>query len=79
MATIQLQESVYASLAAKAQAEGLSLEAFLEKLAATQATENGTLPRLSGEEFERLLDAEARTDSTYQGSYPRTDLYLDHD
>jgi hypothetical protein len=79
MATIQLQDSVYASLAAKAQAEGLSLEAYLEKLADTVSVKNGTLPRLTGEEFERLLDAEVSADSTYQGSYSRADLYLDHD
>jgi hypothetical protein len=79
MATIEIQESVYASLAAKAKADGLSLEAYLEKLAEAGSIENGKLPRLTGDEFDRLLDAEASTDSTYEGSYPRADLYLDHD
>jgi hypothetical protein len=79
MATIELQESVYANLAAKAQAEGLSLEAFLEKLAELRSLENGKLPRLTGEELDRLLDAETNTDSAYDGTYSRDDLYLDHD
>jgi hypothetical protein len=79
MATIEIQQSVYASLAAIAQAEGLTLIAFLERLAEEHSLDNGRLPRFSGEEFDRLLDAEASADATYQGSYPRADIYLGHD
>lgn len=79
MASIELQESVAARLTAQAKAAGLSLEAYLEKLSQSHSKENGTLPRLSGEELERLLDAEASGDTTYQGTYPRADIYRDHD
>jgi hypothetical protein len=79
MATIEVQESVYKSLAAMAQAEGLSLEGYLKRLSEARSIENGKLPRLTGEEFDKVLDAEANNDSTYEGTYPRADLYFDHD
>jgi hypothetical protein len=79
MATIELQESLVNRLVAQARAEGLSLEAYLEKLAEARSFENGTLPRRTEEELDRLLDAEASEDSTYQGTYSRADIYLDHD
>lgn len=79
MATIELQESLFTRLAGQAKAEGLSLEAFLEKLSESRSFVNGKLPRLTGEELDRLLDAEASEDSKYQGTYSRADIYLDHD
>jgi hypothetical protein len=79
MATIELPESLFTRLAGQAQAEGLSLEAYLERLAESRSVANGKLPRLTGEELDRLLDAEASEDSTYQGTYSRADIYLDHD
>ncbi len=79
MATIQVQESLLARLAAQAERQGISLEAYLEQLAGVPASANGKLPRLSGEELERLLDGEASSDSTYQGTYSRADIYRDHD
>jgi hypothetical protein len=57
----------------------VSLDAYLEQLANLRELGNGKLPRLSGEELERLLDAEASSDSTYRGTYPRADIYRDHD
>ena len=79
MATIEVQESVLARLTAEAKRQGVSLDAYLEKLAGVRTWGNGKLPRLSGEELERLLDAEASGDSTYEGTYPRADIYRDHD
>ena len=81
MVQIQLQESVASRLAELAKSKGLSLEAYLAKLSEAEASsaERTKLPRLTGEELDRLLDAEASIDSTYQGSYPRADIYLDHD
>lgn len=79
MATIEVQESVLARLAAQAEDQGVSLEAYLEQLASLQAMGKGKLPRLTGEELERLLDAESSSDTTYQGTYSRTDIYRDHD
>ena len=79
MASIELQDSVLSRLAAQARAEGLTLEAYLERLSKSPPAENGKRPRLTGDELDRLLDAEASEDSTYQGSYSRADIYLDHD
>lgn len=79
MANIELQESLVARLAELAKSEGLSLEAYLAKLAEQRTPGNGTMARLTGEELDELLDAEASHDSTYAGSYPRADIYLDHD
>ena len=76
MASIDLQESVVARLASQAEAEGLTLEAFLERLA--DSTLVGKPLQLTGEELDRLLDDEASDDSTYQGTYPRAEIYLDH-
>lgn len=81
MVQIQLQESVASRLAERAKFKGLSLEAYLAELSELEASlaVRTKLPALTGEELDRLLDAEASNDSTYQGSYPRADIYLDHD
>ncbi len=79
MATIEIQESVVTRLTAQAKAEGLSLEAYLERLSELRPIESGKLPRLRGEELDTLLDAEASEDFRYKGSYSRADIYLDHD
>lgn len=79
MVTIELQESVVSRLSALANAEGLSLEAYLGKLSESAALESGRLPPLTVEEFDRFLDQEASSNPTYQGTYSRADIYLDHD
>ena len=79
MATIELQEATATLLAARAKAEGLTLDAFLERLVQLRALANGSVPKLTADELDRLLDAEAGDDSTYIGTYPRADIYLDHD
>lgn len=79
MASIQVQESVLAQLAAQAKRHGVSLDIYLERLAGLQMPGNGKLPRLSGDELEKLLDAESSSSSTYTGSYSRADIYRDHD
>ncbi len=79
MASIELQESLVARLAELAKSEGLSLETYLAKLAESRSLDSGEMSRLTGEELDQLLDAEASNDSIYQGSYPRADIYLDHD
>lgn len=79
MPTIQVQESVLARLTAQAELQGVSLEVYLERLAGLQTPRTGKLPQLCGEELERLLDAESSSDSTYTGTYPRADIYRDHD
>jgi len=78
MATIELPESTANRLNAQAEAEGLSLDAFLQILADSRSPINGNLPKITGEELDSLLDAEASEDSAYKGTYSRADIYLDH-
>lgn len=76
MGNIQLQDSVVAALTAQAQAEGMSLEAYLEHLtASTHAVE---VPQLTGEELLRLLDEASVNGSAAESAYSRADIYLDH-
>lgn len=77
MASIELRESLVARLAAQAAADGLTLEGYLERLAGGPAPCDAR--RLTSEELDRLLDEEAQGESTYQGTYSRADIYLDHD
>jgi hypothetical protein len=79
MAMIEVQETVLARLLAEAERQGVSLDIYLERLAGLRTAENCKSPRLSGEELERLLDAEASSGSTYERTYPRAEIYRDHD
>jgi Uma2 family endonuclease len=80
MVTIQIHESVANRLAAQAKAEGLTIEDYLARVAMMHSIgSTGALPRLTVEEFDRLLDEESSSDSTYQGTFSRADIYLDHD
>jgi len=75
MVTIHLSDTTAAALSAQAMAAGLSLEAYLEHLHGP-----GTAPRqrIHGDDFERLLDAEATPGPAYLGTYSRAEIYLDH-
>jgi hypothetical protein len=80
MVHIQLQDAVAARLAELAKSQGLSLEAYLTKMSEAGANEvELQRPTITGEEFDRLLDGEVSADTTYQGAYPRADIYVDHD
>jgi hypothetical protein len=48
-------------------------------IAAQRSLNGETLPPLSSDDLERLLDAEAASDSTYQGTYSRAGIYRDPD
>jgi hypothetical protein len=78
MATIDLQSTLVDRLAALAQSDGVSLEVYLERMASQRTLEKANGPSLTGDELERLLDAEAASDSTYRGTYSRADIYRDH-
>ncbi|HEV3418620.1 MAG TPA: hypothetical protein VG056_17490 [Pirellulales bacterium] len=77
MVTVQLDDSVAAALSAKAAAEGLTVQAYLQTLLLT--AKRPPVPRLSLEELERLLDEEATVGPSPSGSFSRADLYTDHD
>ena len=79
MATVELHPSVLIRLETLAHSEGVSLEVYLERLASQPSWKDAKLSPLTGEELERLLDAEAASDSNYQGTYSRADIYRDHD
>ncbi len=79
MATIDLEQTLVKRLEALAEKEGITLAVYLERVANRHSLENAALSPLSADELELLLDAESSGDSTYQGTYSRTDIYRDHD
>jgi len=79
MVQIQLEEKIVAALVDRARERGLSLEEYLAELAIREAPV-GAQPRVSGDEAVRLIEAEAGPGNpSYQGSYSREDIYVDHD
>jgi hypothetical protein len=73
MTAIQLDDSVVAALTMQACAQGLSLEDYLKSLAAH-------VKRLTAAEvIGRIRAAAVPSASTYRGTYPREDIYADHD
>jgi hypothetical protein len=72
-----VDESVAAALSAKAAAQGLSIQAFLETI--LLSTPPVARPRLSLVEIERLLDEEATVGPSPSGTFSRAELYSDHD
>ncbi len=77
MTSITLADSVVQALAAKAQAEGLTLEGFLAYVAS--ASPPPEQPPLSADEFERLLDEAAVPGRDPNCTYSRGEIYRDHD
>lgn len=77
MTAIQLDDSVVAALTMQACAQGLSLEDYLKSLAAAPPTH---VKRLTAAEvIGRIRAAAVPSASTYRGTYPREDIYADHD
>ncbi|MBI3463252.1 MAG: hypothetical protein HY000_09360 [Planctomycetes bacterium] len=78
MVQIHLEDQVAAVLESRARAQGLSLEAYLAELAARDSL--ASKMRVSGEEVIRLITSEAGPGNpSYHGTYPRDDIYIDHD
>jgi plasmid stability protein len=77
MISLQLSEVTAAALSARAAAQGLSVEAYLKNI--LLSTPAGAAPRLSLDEMDRLLDEEATSGPSPVGSFPRAELYGDHD
>lgn len=77
MVTVQLNDHVAAALQAKAAAQGLTLQAYLESIALAETSDS--TPSLSFDEFERLLDAESGGGTSPTGTFPRAEIYSDHD
>ena len=77
MVTIELPESVVAALTAKAEAQGLRLSEYLERMA--RGPYRDYARKLSLDEIDRLIDQEATPGPAYSGTYSREDIYFDHD
>ena len=77
MVNVQLDDDVAAALTAKAAAQGMTVQAYLESLLLSGSPRPAS--RLSLEELDRLLDEEATIGPSPSGSFPRSELYSDHD
>jgi hypothetical protein len=77
MVNVQLNDATAAALNAKAAAQGMTVQAYLENLVVAGSPRQA--PRLSLEELDRLLDEEATTGPSPSGSFSRAELYSDHD
>ena len=77
MINVQLDDATAAALSAKAAAQGITVQAYLENLLHSGSPRQA--PRLSLEELDRLLDEEANIGPSPFGSFSRAELYSDHD
>jgi hypothetical protein len=76
MVTVQLHDSVAALLTSYASQEGLTLEAYLARLALRGGAANGS--ELSDEEMEQQLRDLSLEVSPLPADFSRSDIYLDH-
>ena len=76
MANVQLNDVTAAVLTARAAAQGLSLEAYLDQMALGSA--NVAKPRVTADEFLRLIEEESIDGPSPKGAFSRADLYSDH-
>ena len=77
MTTIHLDDQVAAALASQAAAQGLSLEAYLAKLARRPSGIAPYAP-LSGAALEKALAEEATADVAVPGTFTRAEIYREH-
>jgi hypothetical protein len=73
MVNVSLDDGVAAALSAKAAAQGLTVEAYLEAIALS-----GRLcpaPRMSLDDLDRILDEEATLSPSPTGTFSRAELY----
>jgi hypothetical protein len=77
MVNVQLNDAIAAALSAKAAAQRLTLQSYVENLLLAKLPRPPS--RLSLDELERLLDEEATDGASPNGSFPRVELYRDHD
>jgi antitoxin component of RelBE/YafQ-DinJ toxin-antitoxin module len=78
MVHITLDDDVASQLTSQAEALGLSLSDYLQRLA--QAAPLPSEHAISADEAIALIESvSSASGSEYQGTYPRADIYLDHD
>jgi hypothetical protein len=77
MTTIHLDDQVAASLTTQASALGMTLEDYLKSLTSAPKVDSQRLT--AAEVIARIQSVAVPSDSTYRGTYPREDIYSDHD
>lgn len=77
MVNLQLNDTVAAALTAKAAAQGISVQAYLESLLVSNLPPSAV--RISADELDRRLDELAIHGPSPQGTFSRAELYSDHD
>ena len=77
MIRIEVSQTTANVLQAQAAAQGLTVEAYLERVLVS--TPERPAPRLSREELDRLLDEEATSGHSPSGSLSRAEIHSDHD
>lgn len=77
MASLELDDSILRALRAQAQIVGLSVEDYLRRIASSATPAQAAL---SPDEAIALIESvSSPSGGAYQGTYPRSDIYLDHD
>jgi hypothetical protein len=77
MVNVSLDVRIASALEARASAQGLSVQAYLETIALSEARQPAHA--ITQDELDRLLDQEALTGPSPEGTFPRVELYGDHD
>ncbi|HEV3344417.1 MAG TPA: hypothetical protein VG125_28835 [Pirellulales bacterium] len=77
MVTVSLDDSIARALGAKAAAQGLSMQAYLEAIATSDQPPPAAA--MSPEDFDRFLDEEATHGLSPAGTFSRAYLYGNHD
>ncbi|MDZ4778909.1 MAG: hypothetical protein SGJ19_01495 [Planctomycetia bacterium] len=78
MVNIQLDDSVAASLASLASAQGLTLEQYLRDIATLNRPDHSNRPAVD-EIISDIEEASSASGSPFRGTYPRDVIYQDHD
>lgn len=77
MANIHVDDSVMEALASLANAQGQSVEDFLRGLVLGKSAT--APPEDALEILRRIKAASVNSESTYRGTYPREEIYREHD
>lgn len=77
MVNIPLDDRIASALEARASAQCLSVQAYLEAIALAET--RAAVHKITPDELDRLLDQEASTGPSPTGTFSRAELYGDHD
>lgn len=78
MVNVPLDDKLAAALNAKASAQGLTVQEYLQTLLLLPTPARPTAP-VSPDELDQLLDEEALLGPSPVGSFSRAEIYSDHD